>query len=94
MLVIAHHFINDPEHFWGAAEEITKSIPGNLKLHSVYPSQDGKTGTCVWEADNVNAVQAFLDKNAGEFAKNSCYEVNTEKAMGIPGRQIFINRME
>ena len=32
----------------------------------------------------LSLVQDFLDKNAGQFAKNFCYEVNTEKAMGLP----------
>jgi hypothetical protein len=83
MLVIAHHNINDPEGFWSAAEKVTKNLPGNLKLHGVYPATDSKTGTCFWEADNVQDVQQFLDRNAGEYAKNFCYEVNVEKSMGM-----------
>ncbi len=84
MLVIAHHNISDPESFWAAAEEITKKMPGNLRLHGVYPATDAKTGTCLWEAENVQEVQQFLDKNAGQYAKNFCYEVNMEKSMGLP----------
>ena len=84
MLVIANHDISDPEHFWAAAEEITKILPSNLKVHSVFPSQDGKFGTCIWEAENVEAVQEFLDKNAGQYAKNFCYGINVEKSMGLP----------
>ena len=84
MLVIAHHNINDPEGFWGAAEEVTKNLPATLKLHGVYPSRDGKSGTCLWEAGNAQEVQQFLDKNAGQFATNFCYEVNVEKSMGLP----------
>jgi len=87
MLIIAQHDVNDPQSFWGAAEQITKNLPANLKLHSVFPSQDGKTGTCLWEADHVEDVQQFLDTNAGKFAKNFCYEVNAEKAFGIPKLQ-------
>ena len=84
MLVIAHHNINDPEGFWAAAKGVTMNLPGNLKLHGVYPAQDGKTGTCLWEADSVQEVQQFLDKNAGKYAKNFCYEVNVEKSIGLP----------
>ena len=88
MLIIAHHIINDPQAFWSAAEEVTKNLPGNLKVHGVYPSMDGKTGTCLWEAENVQEVQQFLDENAGKFAKNFCYEVNVEKSIGLPKIQL------
>ena len=88
MLVIAHHNISDPEGFWAAAEKVTENLPGNLKLHGVYPATDGKTGTCLWEADNAQDVQQFLDTNAGAFAKNFVYEVNVEKSVGLPKIQM------
>jgi hypothetical protein len=84
MLIIAHHNVNDPEKFWGAAKELAKSLPDNLKLHSVYPSSDGKLGTCLWEAETTREVQEFLDKNAGQWAKNLCYELNVEQSIGLP----------
>ncbi|MFI5153547.1 MAG: hypothetical protein ACHQET_09455 [Chitinophagales bacterium] len=88
MLIIAHHNVNDPQSFWGAAKELTKSLPANLKLHGVYPSADGKLGTCLWEANTAQEVQQFLDKNAGMFAKNLCYEVNVEQSIGLPKIQM------
>ena len=88
MLVIAHHNISDPAAFWAGAQEITKNLPANLKVHGIYPAVDAKTGTCLWEADNVQEVQDFLDKNAGQFAQNFCYEVNVEKSIGLPKIQL------
>ena len=84
MLVIAHHHITDPDKFWSTAKDVTSSMPSNLKLHSVFPSSDMKTGTCVWEAPSVNEVQKFLDDHVGSYSKNICYEVNQEAAMGVP----------
>lgn len=84
MLIIAHHNISNPEKFWGAAKEITKQLPANLKLHGVYPSQDQKTGTCLWEANTVQEVQQFVDKHTKNFAKNFCYEVNVKDSVGLP----------
>ena len=84
MFVIAHHFIQEPEEFWALAQQVTPSIPATLKLHSVFPSRDLKTGTCIWEAANAGEVQAFLDKFAGKTSKNVCYEVREEMAMGLP----------
>lgn len=88
MLVIAHHNITDPEGFWSRAAEVTQNLPSNLKVHGVYPASDGKTGTCLWEADNVRDVQAFLDEHAGPYAKNFCYEVDVEKSVGLPKIQM------
>ena len=84
MLVIAHHFIQNPDVFWSRANEVISSIPSTMKLHSVYPSKDGKTGTCVWEATSTQEVQAFLDKILGNVSKNVVYEVNEEVAIGLP----------
>jgi len=88
MLVIAHHHINDPANFWAAAAEVTKSLPGSLKVHTVLPSTDAKLGTCLWEADSVEEVQAFLDKNSSQYAQNFCYEVDESKSMGLPKIQV------
>jgi len=72
MLIIAHHNISDPAGFWSGAEQTTQNLPGSLKVIGVYPLQDGRTGTCLWEADNVQEVQDFLNKNAGQYAENFC----------------------
>ena len=88
MLIIAHHVISDPENFWAAAEKASAGLPAGFKLHGIYPSTDTKTGTCLWEANNVQEVQEFLDKNAGQYAQNLCYEVNVEKSIGLPQIQL------
>jgi len=88
MLVIAHHNISDPENFWAGAKELTKTLPENLKIHGIYPAMDAKTGTCLWQADSVEDVQQFLDKNAGQFAKNFCYEVDVNHSIGLPQVQV------
>lgn len=87
MLVIAHHNVTDPA-FWAAAEEGAKNVPSHLKLHGVYPSKDGKTGTCLWEAESAEMVQNFIDSKLGQFGKNFCYEVDLEKSMGLPAVQM------
>jgi hypothetical protein len=88
MLVIAHHFIHEPDTFWASAPQIIATMPSDLKLHSVFPSKDLKTGTCVWEAANVDEVQVFLDNALGKISRNVCYEVNEEIAIGLPQRNV------
>jgi hypothetical protein len=84
MLVIAHHFIQNPEEFWNLAQQVTPSLPSHLKLHSVFPSEDLKTGTCVWESSGVAEVQEYLDKTLGHVSKNVCYAVKEDMAIGLP----------
>ena len=85
MLVIAHHTnINDPEAFWAKAQTVVAAAPAGTKVHSVFPSRDGKTGTCVWEGGSVDEIQQFLDKAAEGMATNFCYEVNEAAAVGLP----------
>jgi hypothetical protein len=84
MFVIAHHFIHEPEAFWASARQFTDSIPPHIKLRSVYPSKDLKTGTCVWEAPNAGEVQNLVDNLLGKMSKNVTYEVNEEMAIGLP----------
>ena len=88
MLIIAHHNnINDPETFWAKAQTVISDAPAGTKVLSVYPSRDGKTGTCVWEAGSVDELQKFLDEAAAGMATNFCYEVNEATAFGLPERK-------
>jgi hypothetical protein len=84
MLVIAHHFIQNPEVFWNLAQQATSTLPPNLKLHAVFPSKDFYTGTCLWESRNVEEVQVLVDKLLGHVSKTVCYEVNEDIAIGLP----------
>ena len=75
MLVIAQHTISNPDAFWSTAKELTSQLPSSLKLHSVYPSEDMKSGVCLWEAHTTEE---------GNSAKNVCYQVNISAAVGLP----------
>ena len=88
MLVIAQHTnITDPATFWAKAQNVIAAVPAGTSVLSVFPSQDGKTGTCVWEAGNVEELQKFLDKESAGLATNFCYEVNETAAIGLPDRK-------
>ena len=88
MLVIAHHTnITDPAAFWSKAQSVIGATPAGTRVLSVFPSQDGKTGTCVWEAGSVDELQKFLDTASEGMATNFCYEVNEAVAIGLPERK-------
>jgi len=88
MLVIAQHTnITNPEAFWAKAPTVVGIAPAGSSIHSVFPSHDGKTGTCVWEARNVEELQKFLDDQTEGMATNFCYPVNESAAIGLPERK-------
>ena len=88
MLVIAQHTnITDPAAFWAKAQAVVGATPPGTSVLSVFPSQDGKTGTCIWEAGSADQLQQFLDTASEGLATNFCYEVNETVAMGLPERK-------
>ena len=88
MLVIAQHTnITDPAAFWAKAQTVIGATPAGTSVLSVFPSQDGKTGTCVWEAGSVDELQKFLDTASEGMATNFCYELNETAAIGFPDRK-------
>jgi len=88
MFIIAHHKISDPENFWAKAQAVVSSAPEGTRVDAVYPSLDGKTGTCIWEGNRVAQIQDFLDEAAAGLATNFCYEVNESVAIGLPQRKM------
>ena len=88
MLVIAQHTnITDPATFWAKAQSVIGAVPDGTSVLSVFPSQDGKTGTCVWEGESADQIQQFLDKASEGLATNFCYEVNEAAGIGLPERK-------
>jgi hypothetical protein len=88
MLVIAQHTnISDPQAFWAKAQSVVGATPAGTSVLSVFPSQDGKTGTCIWEAGSADQLQQFLDTASEGLATNVCYEVNEAAGIGLPERK-------
>jgi hypothetical protein len=82
MHVVAAHSISDPERFFAA---IDAPIPEGMKLLSALPSRDGSKMVCVWEADSADSVRKIVDDTVGDSSSNEFFEVDTEKASGLPG---------
>jgi hypothetical protein len=82
MYVVANHAISNPEKFWGLAS--TTPVPPPLKLHCVFPSTDGARGTCLWEAQSVDAVKHFVETLTSGISKNDYMVVEATHAVGLP----------
>lgn len=84
MHVIALHTISDPEKFFAAAESNMDKIPEGVSLNSVIPSEDHGRTVCVWEADSVDSVRAFVEETVGDYSANEYFPVDVERALGLP----------
>jgi hypothetical protein len=40
--------------------------------------------TCVWEADNIETLDAYLRSKVQDWSTETYYELNTAAAMGVP----------
>ena len=82
MYIVANHTISNPEKFWGLAK--STPVPAPLKLHCVFPSTDGAKGTCLWEAQSVDAVKQFVETLTSAVARNDYMVVESVNPMGLP----------
>lgn len=81
MYVLVQHYVNDAQTFWSAVRHATRSLPAYLTLHHCFPTPDGSHAVCVWEAESIRDVRAFLETYVGHASRNLYYPV--ENAGGI-----------
>jgi hypothetical protein len=83
--IVVEHKISDPKVFWETARNGLASLPSNLKLRQLLPSNDGAKAVCLWEAATLDDVKGFVEGSVGKVSANSYYVVDAGKAVGIPG---------
>jgi hypothetical protein len=75
--VIQH--ISDPEGFRAAdASAMVEGPPEGLSRPIRSTTPDQRTGICIWHAESVEAVRAFVERAVGVYATNEYYELNVE----------------
>jgi hypothetical protein len=91
MYVVVQHSIKDPQAAFSRGEKLIRGegAPPGVRALQFYPSTDGSAVTCLWEADSVEAVQAYTDSTLGDSSQNACYEVDAgqafaERPLGLP----------
>lgn len=86
MIIVVNHKINNPASFWASAQESLPKLPeaGVKRVVSVLPNGDMTEATCIWEADSIAGLDAYLRSKVGDWSKEAYHEVNTANAMGMP----------
>jgi hypothetical protein len=88
MYIGIHHSINDA-HKWEQTKQSVMSkiqggtLPAGVKPVLYIPGTNHKVTFCVWEADSIDAVRKFIDRESGSAARNEYFEVDTKNAMGL-----------
>jgi hypothetical protein len=91
MHVSVHHTITDAQKWDEVTKKMTTAVeqnrlPQGLKGLMYLPGTDGRRADCLWEAQSVDALRNFLDREIGSAAKNEYFQINTAAAFGLPGQ--------
>jgi hypothetical protein len=85
MFIVAEHMIKNPDAFFGLVPEVLKGRPG-IKVLQSFPNMSNDRTVCLWEAHSVDALKDFLDPLTAHSSRNTYYEVDNKRAMGLPSR--------
>jgi hypothetical protein len=85
MYVLVQHYISDPVTFWSDVRDAVGALPPHLRLHHVFPTPDGSHAVCLWEAETVRDVKAFIETYVGHVSRNLYFQVENRDAVALPG---------
>ena len=85
MYIAVNHQINSPESFWAAAQASLPELPvsGVKRIINVFPAPDNMQATCIWEADSINQLDAYLRLKVKDWSSETYHEINAAAAMGL-----------
>ncbi|HEX8694062.1 MAG TPA: hypothetical protein VF746_16695 [Longimicrobium sp.] len=84
MYVLVQHYVSDPRTFWADVRAALPALPPYMTLHHVFPTPDGTHAVCIWEAESVRDVRAFLESYVGHVSRNLYFPVENRDGVGLP----------
>jgi hypothetical protein len=85
MNIVVQHRITDPEKFFSMdAQEVAGGGPPGVQGRQFFPSTDHSMAVCLWEADSIAALRDYLDPALAGVSENKYFEVDGDRAMGLP----------
>jgi len=84
MYVLVQHYVSDPRRFWPDVQSALPALPPNMALHHCFPTPDGTHAVCVWEAESIRDLRAFLETYVGHASRNLYFQVENETGIGLP----------
>lgn len=86
MFVLVEHYVNDVQTFWSAVRHAVPVRTGFLRLHHCFPTPDGSHAVCVWEAESLRDVRAFLETYVGHASRNLYFPVENGVGVALPSK--------
>jgi hypothetical protein len=84
MFVLVEHYVNDVQRFWSAVRHALPTRTDVLMLHHCFPTPDGSHAVCVWEAESLRDVRAFLETYIGHASRNLYFPVENASGAALP----------
>lgn len=84
MFVLVEHYVNDVQTFWSAVRHALPAQTELIRLHHCFPTPDGSHAVCVWEADSLRDVRAFLETYVGHASRNLYFSVENGSGVALP----------
>jgi hypothetical protein len=89
MQVGIHHTINDAQKWEQTKNSVmskiqSNTLPPGVKPVLFIPGTNHKVTFCVWEADSLETVRNFIDRESGSAARNEYFEIDVKNSMGLP----------
>ena len=83
MFIVVEHTITNPDVFFGLVPRVAEA-PSGIKALQFFPSTSKDRAVCLWEANSVDALKAFLEPLSAQSSRNTYYTVDNTKAIGLP----------
>ncbi|HMV13967.1 MAG: hypothetical protein IT275_02520 [Chitinophagales bacterium] len=85
MIIVVKHRIANPEKFWASAQESLPKLPENgvSRVLQVLPNANATEATCLWEAESIASLDAYLRAKVYDWSAEEYQEVNTAQSMGL-----------
>ena len=86
MFISVHHNINNPGQFWASAQKSLPELPvaGVQRIINVFPSNDLKDATCIWEADSIETLDKYLRNKVFDWSKEPYFQINAANVVRLP----------
>lgn len=85
MIIVVNHKINNPGDFWASAQQSLPNLPeaGVQRVIQVLPNNAMNEATCLWEANDIQTLDAYLRTKVQNWSTEQYHEVDTTHAMGF-----------
>jgi hypothetical protein len=89
MYVLVQHYVSDVQTFWSAVQHAVPTPAPYLALHHCFPTPDGSHAVCVWEAESIRDVKAFLETYVGHASRNLYFPVECAGGISYPSEVVL-----